>query len=262
MKSGEVYIPLRFEDGGASGIKIGSISSKGARPYQEDSFGFSSIKKKDAAAHGFTAVVADGMGGLSDGAAVSKYVVSSLIDLSMNCTSELPVDIFLQSTLRQINYNVVSTGIRGGSTAVAVKCVRSGIYWCTVGDSRLYLMRNGELTALSEDSDHISTLIDDVISRKISYRDVIDDPQKDSLEFYIGCGNTIFFDGNIRPLIPIKGDKLLLCSDGVYNAVTDGEMLDALSCPADKAAETLDSVIASKGYVNQDNYTAVVLEFK
>lgn len=261
MKKGEVYIPLKFEGSDASGITLGSISSKGARPYQEDSFGFSSIKKKDAAAHGFTAVVADGMGGLSDGAAVSKYIVSSLIELSMTSSAELPVDIFLQSALCQINYNVVSTGIKGGSTAVAVKCSKKGIYWCTVGDSRVYLSRYGMLTALNGDSDHIYTLLDDVISRKMTYRDVQEDEQKDSLEFYIGCGSKISFDANVRPLVPKKGDKLLLCSDGVYNAASDKEMLDALGCPASEAAEKLNAAIMTKGFVNQDNYTAVILEF-
>lgn len=261
MKNGEVYIPLRFREGGASGIRLGSISSRGARPYQEDSFGFSSIKKSDAAVHGFTAVVADGMGGLSDGGAVSKYVVSSLIELSMNCTPKLPADIFLQSALRQINCNVISTGVKGGSTAAAEKCCKDGVYWCASGDSRIYLMRSGSLTALNEDHDHISTLLDDVIGRKLAYRDVPDDPQKDSLEFYIGCGGTLAVDGNIRPLVPMKNDRLLLCSDGVYNAVSDGEIIEALSHPAAAAAEKLGSVIASKGYVNQDNYTAVILEF-
>lgn len=262
MNTGEVFIPLKFEGSDASGIALGSISSKGARPYQEDSFGFSSIKKKDAAAHGFTAVVADGMGGLSDGGAVSKYIVSSLIELSMSCNADLPTDIFLQSALRQINYNVVSTDIKGGSTAVTVKCSRKGIYWCTVGDSRVYLLRYGMLTALNADSDHINTLLDDVISREMTFREVQDDPQKDSLEFYIGCGGTILFDANVRPLVPKKGDKLLLCSDGVYNAVTDSEMIGALDHSAAKAAEKLGVAVAAKGFVNQDNYTAVILEFK
>lgn len=259
--NGEVYIPLKFAGGSAVGITLGSISSRGARPYQEDSFGFSSIKKKDASAYGFTAVVADGMGGLSNGAVISKYTVSTLIELSMRCTPKLPADIFLQSALRQINYGVVSAKIKGGSTAAAVKCRKDGIYWCTVGDSRIYLMRSGRLTALNEDHDYISTLLDDVISRKLTYRDVLDDPQKDSLEFYIGCGEKLTVDGNVRPLIPMKNDKLLLCSDGIYNAASEDEMLDALSRPAAAAAEKLGNIIASKGYVNQDNYTAVILGF-
>ncbi len=66
---------------------------------------------------------------------------------------------------------------------------------------------------------------------------------------------------NIRPLVPRSGDKVLICSDGVYNALTDKEMAAALSLPAQNAADSIASGIIGKNYSNQDNNTAVVLEF-
>lgn len=68
-------------------------------------------------------------------------------------------------------------------------------------------------------------------------------------------------DVNIRPLVPRSGDKLLICSDGVYNALSDEEMSLALYKPAQQAADALASAIINKNYTNQDNNTVVVLEF-
>ena len=64
-----------------------------------------------------------------------------------------------------------------------------------------------------------------------------------------------------KPLIPEKNDKLLMCSDGVYNALSSDELSEALSYPAGEAAVKIENLVISKGYSNQDNFTAVVLEF-
>lgn len=61
--------------------------------------------------------------------------------------------------------------------------------------------------------------------------------------------------------MPRKGDKILICSDGVYNALPAAELLSALESPAAEAAELIEKMVLSKGYPDQDNFTAIVLEF-
>ena len=60
---------------------------------------------------------------------------------------------------------------------------------------------------------------------------------------------------NVRP-----GDKLMLMSDGIYNAVTTAELKGALSHHAAEAAEILRGIISGKKYPDQDNYTGVIFE--
>ena len=255
-------IPLNFNGTKVNTISIGSLCSQGTRSYQDDSFGFSSIKSSDVKKHGFTAVVADGMGGLSNGDMISRYVVSSLIDMDRKYDPSVPVYICLSSAMRQINQSVATSGMKGGSTAAAVKCCTEGIYWCAVGDSRIYLFRDGFLTMLNEDSDHFNSLLSKVISAEISFSQADSDPERDSLESYIGCRSTIVTDCNKKPLIPQVNDKLLICSDGVYNALSDNEIKAALHYDAVSAADTLKNTVSAKGYVNQDNFTAIILEFQ
>lgn len=262
MMYGNFFVRMKFDGSPVRKVAFGTISSQGARNYQEDSFGFSPLDRESVRRSGFIAVVADGMGGLSEGDKVSGYVVSSLIEMHKERSADIPVHIYLAQALRAVNSGVLQSGIKGGSTAVAVMCLPAGIYWCTAGDSRVYLFRNGILTALNEDSDYMNRLMERVISGKMPYREASNDPKKDSLAEYIGCKNGITPDGNKRPFIPQKNDKLLLCSDGVYNSLGIDELTASLKRGAGEAANIIENKVLSKGYADQDNFTAVVLEFK
>lgn len=252
---------MKFDGSDVKKIAFGCISNQGARNYQEDSFGFSSVEKENVKNYGFTAVVADGMGGLSGGDRVSAYIVSSMLELQKSRNASMPVHIHLAQSLRAINNSVLASGIRGGSTAVVVMCLPSGVHWCTAGDSRVYLFRDGKLTALNEDSDYFNDLIEQVISGDMTYEEADENAKKDALAQYIGFKGGINPDGNSKPFIPKISDKLLLCSDGVYNALTAGELAESLTFEAAEAANVIENRVLAKGYSNQDNFTAVVLEF-
>lgn len=240
-------------------ISIGNAQNRGARDYQEDSFGYTPLNK--AATDGFTAVVADGMGGLSAGDQVSAYTVSSIIGMGKRMKGMEPVHEKFRQIVSEINKQVVLGGSGGGCTVAAVFCRKDGVYWCSVGDSRIYILRNGMLFQLSEDGDHQNQLLDEVIDEILDFEEMMQNEKKDSLAQYIGSKNEPEPDVNIRPLVPESGDKILICSDGVYNALTVEEMSRALSAPAQNAADELMSLILGKNYSNQDNNTAIVLEF-
>lgn len=252
---------MKFAGAGVSKIAFGCINNQGARNYQEDSFGFSSIDPAEVKRQGFTAIVADGMGGLSGGAQISSYAVSAFLEMQKNRDPNVPLNLHLAQSLRTINNTVVSSGMKGGTTCAAVMCLPVGLYWCTAGDSRIYLARDGSLTALNEDTDYLNRLIDQVISGELSYEEAGSDEKKDALAQYIGCKSGVNPDVNSKPFVPRKGDKILICSDGVYNALPASELLAALAAPASEAAEVIETRVLSKGYPNQDNFTAIVLEF-
>ena len=261
MGIGEFFIGMDFIGSDVNKISLGIVNNQGARSYQEDSFGFSSINQAAVDRYGFTAIVADGMGGIAGGAQVSSYVVTTMLGIQMQRDLSVPVHTHLSNSLRLVNSSIVQSGMSGGSTAVVVTCIPEGIHWCTVGDSRVYLFRDGCLTVMNEDSDYMNQLIEQVISGEMTFDEAGDDAKKDSLARYMGYKGEITPDVNVKPLMPRHGDKLMLCSDGVYNALTENELVEALSRPADQAATMLESMVISKGYPTQDNFTAVVLEF-
>lgn len=261
MRGNNLFVRMKFADSNVTKISFGCINNQGARNYQEDSFGFSSIDKTEIKKQGFTAMVADGMGGLSGGAQISAYVVSAMLEMQKKRNPNVPAGIHLAQSLRMINNHVLASGMKGGSTAAVVMCLPSGVHWCTAGDSRIYLARGDTLTALNEDTDYLNCLIEDVISGDMTFEDAGGDAKKDALAQYIGCKNGINPEANAKPFLPQDKDKILICSDGVYNALTSAELTEALTDNAYEAAERIEAAVLSKGYSDQDNFTAIVLGF-
>lgn len=250
---------LSFPGCGVGGIAVGGIQHRGAREYQEDSYGFSEVTAGKPLQR-FTAVVADGMSGLSAGAFVSDYCVKKLLEADIG-TENTPIHEQLTNAVRRISGEIAAGGSRGGSTLAAVVCVPQGVYFCSVGDSRIYLLRGGVLTQITEDGDYFSVLLERVISGGITFAQAYSDPDKDSLSQYMGSGAFLTPDRNIIPFAPRAGDRILICSDGVYNSMSGEEILQSLTLSAGAAVEDITGRILAKGYTNQDNFTAVVLEF-
>ncbi len=259
----KLKVSLEFPGCGVSGISAASIQDQGAREYQEDCCGFSvSPGAPGEPARSFCAVVADGMGGLSAGAFVSDYTVKRLLGSNIGDSAESgSVPEQLLSAVRRISGEIAAGGSRGGSTLAAVVCVPEGVYFCSVGDSRIYLLRRGLLTQLTEDGDYFNILLEKVISGQITYEQAENDLDKDALSQFIGIGFSVVPDRNLIPLSPEPGDRLLICSDGVYNALSHEEIMQSMTLSAPAAAEDLTGRILVKGYTNQDNFTAAALEF-
>ncbi len=258
--AGNFTISLPIFDTDIKGIGIGNSQHQGMRPYQEDSFGYSSIEQSEIDDHGFVAVVSDGMGGLSCGDKVSKYAVCAAQSIFGSYSTE-PVHIRFARAVNNISTTVTQSYSGGGATMSAVYCTSQGIYWCSTGDSRIYLCRNGRLHQLTRDFDYADRLLDRVISGELTFDEADSDPKKDSLAEYIGSGEVLHPDVNIKPFVPEVGDKLLICSDGVYNALSDNELLVQLVKAPQQCADGILTAVLNKEYENQDNFTSVILEF-
>lgn len=235
-------------------IDIGCIQDQGAREYQEDSVGFSPLPGEGTAER-FLAVVADGMGGMASGAFVSGYTVKNLLAADIGSPEEL------KAAACRISGEIAAGGSRGGTTLAAVCVLPGGVYFCSVGDSRIYLFRDGVLARLTADQDYMSVLLDRVIDGKISWLQAQEDPERNALAQFVGSGMLLSPDMNCVPLAVQPGDRLLICSDGVYNALSEAELSQSLTLTAGGASEDILGRILAHGYTNQDNFTAVVMHF-
>ncbi len=258
-QEGILTVEMNIPAAGISKLALGTCQGKGARPYQEDSFGFSSIDNKVIRQRGLTAVVADGMGGLSESNLISSMLVKQFVDADFGTEEQIPMrSRFCDCVWRA---NDAAQGSGGGSTLVAVYCCQDGVYWCSVGDSRLYLYRNGKLFQVTADMDYEQKLFQEVLEGTMLYDEVEEDPQKSALVQYIGMQGRPLPECSVLPFRPDAHDKLLICSDGVYNALNERELISVLEKPAQQAADSIQQMIMAKAYSNQDNFTAIVLEF-
>lgn len=247
-------------------LKFGNAQHIGRRKTQEDSFGFSSLMEEDISARGLFAVLADGMGGLRNGRQISQFVVTEALSYFSSLDYSLPVCSQLEAFVKGINVQVYDVyGSRGkagaGSTFVAALLRGNSLYWCTTGDSRLYLYRNERLYQLNEDHDYKNRLLDNYIHGSGNLQTAFSDPQKDALSSYIGCPPPADTDTNRRPFKLLNGDRILLATDGIYNALPDDAMARRMKEEPQAACDRLIQDVLDRNISGQDNMTVMAVSY-
>ena len=124
-----------------------------------------------------------------------------------------------------------------------------------VGDSRAYLFRDGELTQLTEDHSLVADLMRE---GRITEAEAEVHPQRNIVTRVLGVYDQV--DVDLWPVDPVRGDRFLLCSDGLFNEVPSGQIaavLRRLDDPQDAAAELVR--LANEGG-GRDNVTVLVLD--
>jgi len=243
---------------------VGKLHEIGAREDQQDSFGTSDLS--DVVTYqkkGFLSVVADGMGGLSNGGAVSSAAVCTCLDVfySMPEHKSTPDMLLEMAAACNNRINQMLNGQRSGSTLVSA-IVRDGyLYFLTIGDSHIYLYRNGNLILLNREHIYKEELALQVINGMLSADRANYDAQAKSLTSYLGAGKITHLDRNQEGIKLLPKDRIILASDGVFGTLTPEQMEEALKLPVAESAVKMRDKIEEIGKKHQDNYTALILEY-
>ena len=188
-------------------------------------------------------IVADGMGGHASGEVASRMAVDTLREFFLN-TADDPERTWPYKMDRSKAYeeNRLITGIklanlriyetaqrdirkRGmGTTIVAIFTVEDGLYVANVGDSRVYLLRDGVIEQLTEDH---SLLNDYIKMKRLTPEEIASFPHKNVIVRALGMKETVKVDTRFHS--PRADDTILLCSDGLSGPVSDEQMLDVVT---------------------------------
>lgn len=248
-------------------LGLGNAQHQGRRPYQEDSCGYSDLSNEQVLnSKGVLAVLADGMGGLSNGKEVSTTVVSQMLDFFNLPNTSCYNGNHLLSQAERINDGICRRfcpdgSIKAGSTLVCAMINNGLLHWLCIGDSRLYLKRNGMLYQVNEDHDYLNRLLGEVIDGDISVEEAFNDPQKDVLVSCFGNAELPESDCSLSGLALESGDVIVLCSDGVYNAIPSELLNQLLETDPQNAAQSIESAVLSQGFETQDNLTVIVVSY-
>ncbi len=252
-----------------SGLKVipSNYQHVGSRGNQEDSFAFSDLGDQAAIGRvGVMAVVADGMGGLEYGEEASRVAVASFFsEYSLEIEKENVIDrltraITVSNTaVYDLAYNGVKGEIDLGTTLVAAVVLRDQLYWVSAGDSRLYLYRENHLQQLTIDHIYANHLQVDVENGKLTQDEADRNPERNYLTSYLGLPRIIELDYSKQPLRLQTGDKVILCSDGLYDTLQENAIAAVLDSgsAADYAEELIKATLAA-GNPHQDNITVAV----
>ncbi|SEF58349.1 protein phosphatase [Eubacterium ruminantium] len=253
-------------------IKIGSSSILGTRDYQQDSL-FSNVENGIA-----VGVVCDGMGGLEGGEIASQKATLTFAEDFYNATSknvinESNIISFLKDEAEKMNEvvsnlkNDAGEYMEAGTTVVSAVVFDNRMYWMSVGDSRIYLIRDGKIVRLTRDH-NLKLMLDEQLKRSLISKEEYDRKIKhgEGLISFLGIGNLELIDTNENgvPIVLQENDIVLLCSDGLYKRLSDEVIADTVWCEEPdmvRAARRLTDVVLKYTQRSQDNTSIVLMQY-
>ena len=211
------------------------------------------------------AVVCDGMGGAEGGQIASSLAVETFMkeirallradmtagqlrELASFCVAKANTAVY-QRALQEPAYQGM------GTTLVSAVAGERDAVICNIGDSRAYLIHNGEMTRITHDHSVVQTLVE---SGNITAEEARTHPNRNLITRALGPDETTLCDA--FDVSFAHGDKILLCTDGLVVTATDEEIC-RIVCADKRAEEKLDDLIAlAKAQGAPDNVTAVLIE--
>jgi protein phosphatase len=212
----------------------------GTRPYQQDALYVSESQyfalggEPGAGGNGGKAgkvgrayaVLCDGMGGTEYGAEASALVVEAMANALDALGPDDDVAKRLFGLAQELDGQVFEQlgAEQAGTTMVAVYLDANQMYWVSVGDSRIYLLRQEAIAQLTRDHNLSMALEHEVELGRLTAEEFEAFPRKDALISFLGQGKLTLIDNSAEPLSLQPGDIVLLCSDGLTKSLSDEQI--------------------------------------
>lgn len=242
---------------------IGISSVIGTRQYQQDSvfadkYGSMSI-----------GIVCDGMGGMSSGDKASETAIRLLAGDFYKLKENDDLAGFLREEAQKMDEAVseidADNDLGSGTTVVAAIVKNGKMYWMSVGDSRIYVIRNNEIIQLTRDHNLKLKLDAELEAGDITMSEYERDmEQGEALISYLGIGNTPIIDVSQQGVDLLENDIIILCSDGLYKRLSDADIFNTVMLEEPdmkRAAKRLTDVVMMRTERSQDNTSVVVMQY-
>lgn len=212
--------------------------------------------------YGFLMVVADGMGGHRGGATASQMageIVKSefLAAAAENASIAQNLRVALETANQRIfAESQANQDLRGMGTTCSALLIRNDEAWIAhVGDSRIYLVRGGQIQVLTEDHSLVASMVREGL---ITPEEAEVHPRRNVLQRSMGVAELVEVDV-YEPLRVLSGDRFILCSDGLHGLVKEAELQQVASeNEIEQAADRFIELALERGA--HDNVTVIVAE--
>lgn len=237
-------------------FSVFQVSRKGGREKNEDRMGYCYTRESGLF------VLADGMGGHPEGEVASQLGLQIVSALYQKEARPIVKDVpaFLASALMAAHHQIIRYASEKGmldtprTTLVAAIVQGTSATWIHCGDSRLYVVRDGELLTRTRDHSYLEHNSPGVGKPTAMNRNI--------LFTCLGSPTKPLFDVT-GPITLQQGDKIMLCSDGLWGTLDDSEIVRQLSQqPVSEAVPDLVERALRSGGARSDNVTAIALEWE
>ncbi len=240
-------------------FSVYQVSRKGGRDKNEDRMGY--CYTRDAGLF----ALADGMGGHPEGEVASQLALQTLSAMFQREAKPRLADPlrFLHEAIiaghHQLLRYATERALMDTPRTTVVACLLQGnaAYWAHCGDSRLYLVRGDKLVARTRD--HSYSELQETLSQVVPMGDRLN---RNVLFTCLGSPGKPVVD-TAGPLLMHKGDRVLLCSDGLWGTLSDAVIAETLSrLPISEAVPTLVDRALREAGEHSDNVTALAVEWE
>ncbi|MDP3618532.1 MAG: serine/threonine-protein phosphatase [Ramlibacter sp.] len=238
-------------------FSVFQISRRGGREKNEDRMGYCYTRESGLF------VLADGMGGHPEGEVAAQLALQTISALYQKEARPLVQDVseFLSMSLMAAHHQIIRYASERGmldtprTTLVAAVVQGTTATWVHCGDSRLYVVRGNELLTRTRDHSYLEQQSGAGVVR-------LDRINRNILFTCLGSPTKPVFDIT-GPVTLQQGDKILLCSDGLWGTLTDEEIVSDLSAKSvTEAVPDLVEAALRKGGDHCDNVTVIALEWE
>jgi serine/threonine protein phosphatase PrpC len=226
---------------------------------ENQDFGMYTTPEEEKESHpgGRLLIVADGMGGHRGGATASRLAAETVKAQYLGSeTADVPQA--LRESLMRANSRIfheaqTNPELRGMGTTTSALAVRNGHAWFAhVGDSRIYLVRNGDIRQLTDDHSLVATMVREGL---LTSAEAETHPRRNVLQRSMGVAEDVEID--VRGPFELRaGDTFILCSDGLHGVVKEPELKEIAALPIDAAADEFLRRSLERGA--PDNVTVIV----
>jgi len=259
-------------------LDTAAITDPGSRGrLNEDSYQISSFYiSEDDETSVLLTVIADGIGGHKAGEIASRIAVATIVTAIADSDGTDPLWV-LKSALLEANHSITSEAASDdsrkgmGSTVACAIVIDSALYITTLGDSRIYLIRDDVVRQLNVDHTWVQEALDVGV---INSEEARGHPRRHLIRSYLGSSEPIrpdlrlYLDDNENqeqakanqglPLLPM--DLVLLCTDGLTDLVADEEILEILQKDGSRDEHLQQMVDLANLRGGHDNITIVMIQ--
>src|SRR3954469_19433056 len=214
-------------------------------------------EEKDTHPGGRLLVVADGMGGHRGGATASR-LAGETVKAQYLGSEEDDIAAALRAALARANARIFTESqanpdLRGMGTTTSALVVRNNNAWFAhVGDSRIYMVRDGAIKQLTEDHSLVASMVREGL---LTSSEAENHPRRNVLQRSMGVGEDVEIDVS-GPFDIKENDVFVLCSDGLHGLVKEPELKEIAAMPIDQAATEYVKRALARGA--PDNVTVIV----
>ncbi len=210
---------------------------------------------------GHLCVVCDGMGGHAAGREAAELALATIFEVFDRAGDSDAPGAVLRAAIEEASRRVftmrtseVAAG-RPGSTVVAVLLHAGGTEVAHVGDSRAYLVHEGQVFRLTRDHSMVQEMVDHGV---LTPEQAAHHPDANRITRALGMGAEVEAELRPQPVAHVTGDAFVLCSDGLCDLVQDEEILAIVGAePAAQAVGKLVDLANARG--GHDNVTVIVM---